>query len=45
MGNICCGQRHEAFNPVLTFPEELDDDAVNEIRMGQKKEPTMKMRL
>ena len=33
MGNLC-GPSHEAFNPVVTFPDELDDEAVDEIKNG-----------
>lgn len=44
MGNLC-GPSHEAFNPVLTFNDEMDDDEINEMKNGFKKEPTSKLRL
>ena len=44
MGN-CCGPKHEPFIPVLPFNEELNDDDIDDIKNGFKKEPTMKMRL
>ena len=44
MGNLCA-PKHEAFNPVLNFPDEMDDDYLDEIKSGVKKEPKMKMTL
>ena len=44
MGNIC-GPVHEPFIPVLSYNEELNDDEIDEIKNGFKKEDTMKMKL
>ena len=44
MGNLC-GPGHEEFTPVLSFPDEMDDDAIMEIKKQCKKEPTSKVRL
>ena len=45
MGNICCGHDHDSFEPVLSIPDDLDDDLLEEIKNGAKKEPVMKMKL
>ena len=44
MGNLCGAPNHEAFNSVVSFPDEMDDDFMEEMKNGVK-DSTMKMKL